>query len=222
MPSRRVKLSLVVIALSLIAGLVGITAYWAFVLQVVRVPTGAMANTIIPGDHLIVKKRFFGTIERGDIIVFRYPEDRTTSYIARVIGLPGESIHIRDTRILIDSSELQEQRVFVERHDFNTGLLKELWTEGNGPYRVFYHPRPDDESPPGETPYATTEPYTVPAEHYFMLGDNRDNSEDSRFRGPIARKEIVGKAETIYFSEGRQDASDEPEVRWNRIFERVK
>ncbi len=65
---------------------------YLFFLQLTRVPTGAMANTILPGDGLVVKKRAFGDIKRGDIIVFRYPKDTSVKYIFRVIGLPGETI----------------------------------------------------------------------------------------------------------------------------------
>jgi signal peptidase I len=78
LPSKRVKLFLVVTVLTIAAGVAGVIAYRVFVVQLVRVPTGAMANTIIPGDHLIIKKRFFGSIKRGDIIVFTYTEDATT------------------------------------------------------------------------------------------------------------------------------------------------
>jgi signal peptidase I len=217
--AKRTKLILVTACLVGVA-LIGLIAYRFFVLHLVRVPTGAMANTIIPGDHLVVKKRFFGEIKRGDIIVFKYPGDTATSYIARVIGMPGESIQLQDTRVFVDGSELPEERVFVKR-DLNQGLLEELSSQGRGPYRVFYFPRDEAAALTADTPFATTDPFAIPAEHYFVMGDNRDNSEDSRFRGPVAGDEIFGKARMIYFSIGSQRLEVEEQIRWNRMFKKL-
>src|SRR5258705_7195490 len=102
----------------------------------VRVPSGSMANTIIPGDHLVVKKRAIGEINRGDVIIFDFPKDPAIKYVSRVVGLPRESIEIRGKLVYIDGKEIPEQRVMVPNAAVEK--LEELSSEGNGPYRVFY------------------------------------------------------------------------------------
>lgn len=114
-------------------------AYYHFFLHLVRVPTGAMANTIIPGDRLVVKKRAFGEITRGNVIIFNYPADSATKYIGRVIGLPNETIELRGKLVYINGGVLAEQRVTIIPH-YGDQLLEEFSTEGSGPYRVFYSP----------------------------------------------------------------------------------
>src|SRR5437773_5974190 len=106
MYKRILKLSLIVVIVAIPA----LVAYRLLFLKMIRVPTGAMANTIIPGDHLIVK-RLFGEVRRGDIIVFRYPNQPSIQYIARVVGLPRETIEARDNLVYVDGNPLPEQRV---------------------------------------------------------------------------------------------------------------
>ena len=112
---------------ALILGGVGI---WSLLFtQFVHVPTGAMANTILPGDSLVVD-RLFGEIKRGDIIMFKYPMDPSVRYVSRVIGLPGETIEIRGTAVLINGEELSERRTMVDGE--SEAPLRELSTEGEG------------------------------------------------------------------------------------------
>src|ERR1051325_2356745 len=102
----------------------------AFVMiRFVRVPSGAMLNTIHIGDRLLLS-RFVSSIERGDVVMYQYPKDPATQYIKRVVGLPGETIEFRGSRVLINGSELAERRVFVE-DDHTLGPLRELSSEGN-------------------------------------------------------------------------------------------
>jgi signal peptidase I len=122
------KLLILVIALSLL-GFVSIIVYRFVFLNFSRVPTGAMANTIIPGDHLVVKKRWFGEIERGDIIIFSYPGESSYRYVSRVVGRPGESIEVRKRAVYINGRELPESRVTVVSSHSSSGSLEEL--EGN-------------------------------------------------------------------------------------------
>lgn len=199
-------------------GLVGGVFYYAFFPHFIRVPTGSMANTIIPGDYLVVKKRAFGDIARGDLIVFRYPGDSSTFYLARVIGLPNETLQVRGNLIYANGSMLQEERVMVRRDDFlKADAMEELSTEGSGDYRVYYSARNEE----NEYPYGGVEPFLIPDNQYFVMGDNRDNSQDSRYRGPVPRSMVFGKPTMIYWSE-HQDASGAAQPRWNRVFTKVR
>ena len=134
-----------------------------FVIINVRVPSGSMENTIMTKDRLIGFRfsYWFDEPQRGDIILFSYPVDEKQTYIKRVIGLPGETVEIRDGKIYIDgSSEPLEE-----------DYLKETWTWENDGYT-----------------------FNVPEGCYFVLGDNRNDSEDGRFWAQIALNE--GKAST--------------------------
>ncbi|HEV2827505.1 MAG TPA: signal peptidase I [Pyrinomonadaceae bacterium] len=187
-------------------------------LHFVRIPTGSMANTILPGDYLVVKKRAFGDINRGDLIIFRYPEDLSTYFLARVIGLSGETLQVRGGIVYIDDKPLIEQRVIVKPDDlFESDQLEELSVEGTGNYRVFYQAKndstPEDDNASG--------PFQIPENQYFVMGDNRDNSADSRYRGSVPRALIFGKPFMIYWS-SRTDRQGDGQPRWERIFNPVK
>ncbi len=189
-----------------------LTFYRVFFLHFVRIPTGSMANTILPGDYLVVKKRAFGEIKRGDVIVFRYPADPVTYYLARVIGLPGETLEVHGRIIMIDDKQLMEQCVTVKPDDlFDSDHLEELSSEGSGSYRVFYQAN-DDSMPQDDR---TKGPFRIPKNQYFVMGDNRDNSEDSRYRGTVPREFIFGKPFRIYWST-RAD-HEGGGVRWERV-----
>lgn len=190
----------------------------------VRVPVGSMANTIIPGDYLVIKTRAYGDIARGDIIVFKYPRD-DTNYIGRVVGLPQETMLVRERFVYINGEPLEEERVTVDGSDLlNMEPLPELSKEGTGPYRVYYVPRIGnglDAEYLGDGDYGVEEPYRIPQNHYFVMGDNRDNSFDSRHRGTVPGELIVGKSTIIYWSANRDNAGNET-VKWDRIFTRPR
>ena len=161
-----------------------------FCVQAFKIPSGSMEPTLLIGDHLLVNKMLYGirlpgmthpifTIrepERGDIVVFKYPRDETRDFIKRLIGLPGDKIEIRNKRLYVNGV-LQADR-----------------------YAQWIDPTiyPHDNRQFG--PRDNFGPYTVPAGHYFFMGDNRDNSHDSRFWGTVARDKLVGKAMVIYVS----------------------
>jgi signal peptidase I len=165
-----------------------------FVVQAFKIPTGSMENNLLIGDHLLVNKMVFaptaagveraltpvGTIRRGDVIVFKYPEEPDRDFIKRVIGLPGETLEVRDKKVYINGKPLDEPYVhFLQPPSASTSEYNEV------------------------TSYDVRErygPVTVPADQYFMMGDNRDNSQDSRYWGFLPRGYIKGKALLVYWS----------------------
>jgi signal peptidase I len=183
-----------------------------FVVQAFKIPTGSMENNLLIGDHLLVNKFVFAPtasgieqtllpidpIERGDIIVFKYPEDPERDFIKRTIGLPGETVELRNKKVFINGTLLDE------------------------PYVQYLFVPSDEEGAFDFDVRMTYGPVTVPEGHYFMMGDNRDNSQDSRYWGFLPREYIKGKALFVYFS-----LSDEPGanlvngIRWGRLLHQI-
>ena len=171
-----------------------------FVIQAYKIPSGSMKPTLLIGDHILVSKFNYGvrlplfrstlipvgTPKRGDIVVFIYPEDRSKDFIKRLIGLPGDVIEIRNKNILLN------------------GLP---WSDTHGVYV-------DDRIIPGAVqPRDNFGPVTVPEGSLFVMGDNRDESYDSRFWGFVPMKDILGKALIIYWSWNQENSG----VRLGRI-----
>ena len=158
-----------------------------FIIQAFKIPSGSMEPTLQVGDHLLVNKFIYGikipfwrkTIipvsnpERGDIIVFIYPEDRSKDFIKRVIGLPGEKVEIKGQNIFINDKPIDD------------------------PYGHYSKTRSLMENFGNESRFQST---VVSEGNYFVLGDNRDNSRDSRFWGTVPSELIKGKAFIIYWS----------------------
>jgi len=192
-----------------------------FIIQAVKVPTGSMENNILIGDHFLVNKFIFGStnswldrllpvrsVRRGDVIVFKYPEDPQTNYVKRVIGLPGETVEIRGTQVYINSQELPEHRVFVkspayDSDDSSLQIISEDASSASATYMVYWEHGEDDSwlrSSFHHGRYGVNEPYAVPENSYFVMGDNRDDSQDSRYWGSVPRENIVGRALIVYWS----------------------
>ena len=205
-----------------------------FIVQAFKIPTGSMEENLLIGDHLLVNKFALGptasmlergllpvsTVKREDIVVFKYPEEPDRDFIKRVIGLPGETVEVREKKVYVNGQALNE------------------------PYAHFLQPP----SAPSEfhevTSFDVRErygPVTVPANQYFVMGDNRDNSQDSRYWGFLPREYIKGKALIIYWSyeAGREDYQDESagatlrglgsvfvhfftRTRWDRMFHQIR
>jgi signal peptidase I len=205
----------------LVLGVAAVVVFRVFFVWPIRVPTGAMMNTILPGDHLLVH-RSFGSLDRGDIVVFQH-EGSPEYFVARVIGLPGETIQVQGKTISINGAVLDEERVIVETSHNVSDPLQEISTESHGPYRVYYAQRSSEDDdgalPDDAGEFGTTTPFQIPAGSYFIMGDNRDNSHDSRFRGAVSRDLIWGKPSIIYYS---VVMPGESEFRTDRAFKRVQ
>jgi signal peptidase I len=205
--SKKVKV-LIVVALAVFLVMAGVVVYYFVAYRVVRVPTASMANTIIPGDSVLCSRQV-GEISRGDIVIFKLPEDPKVMYMHRVIGLPDETIQVKGHRIFINGVELPEERALVHLTgpEGPSSVNKvEPKPQGAG-YRVFYDAdRYSDDADFEINPdvkYGVAGPYKIPPDNYFLLGDSRDNSRDSRFWGTVPRDLIAGKAIMIVDSKGK-------------------
>lgn len=188
----------------------------SFAVQAFKIPSGSMLPTLQIGDHLLVNKFIYGVRlpfmntliipvsepEFQDIIVFKFPEDESKDFIKRVIGLPGDTIEIKDKQVYRNGKILNEPYVQIS----SPLSSKRNYPMQNWPPHSF-DPRVRDNLPAIE----------IPAEQYFVLGDNRDESYDSRFWGFVHQDKILGRAWIIYWS--WQGLS---EVRWGRIGQAVE
>lgn len=197
----------------------------SFFVQAYKIPSGSMETTLLIGDHIIVNKLIYGLrmpdsifgltpfadqipygkyiyafepVHRGDVVVFVYPEDPTKDFIKRVVALPGDTVEIRQGMLYLNGSKVDAS------------------------YTRF-------EVPPGEratSPRDSLEQLKLQPGQYFMMGDNRDRSYDSRFWGPATRDAIEGRAMFIYWSCG--GGEDAPwircfyDVRWSRLFHVIR
>jgi len=188
-----------------------------FIAQAVAVPTGSMQNTINIGDHLFVNKFIFGKptpvlgnllptrgIKRGDIIVFKLPEKPEVNYVKRVIGLPGETVQVKGRRVLVNGKELPEERALVRLtgpQEPELPIVKVEPKPEGAWYRVYYDVERSEEFEINHrAAYGVNEPVKVPEGQYFVMGDSRDNSEDSRYWGFVPRENIIGKPLIVYWS----------------------
>ena len=188
----------------------------SFVVQAFRIPSGSMENTLLVGDFLFVNKFLYGARvpytdiqlpairapHRGDIMVFKFPEDQTKDFIKRLIGQPGDTLEIRDKHVWINGRPLDEPYVRF----MNERIRPRSWEEPN--IQPAHAGNKDNFGP-----------VVVPPGHYFMMGDNRDNSADSRYWGFLDGKLIKGRAILIYWSwnPDQKLAGFFPTPRLNRI-----
>lgn len=216
-----------------------------FIVQAFQIPSESMEKTLLIGDYLLVDKVHFGhggitswlmpysDLKRGDIVVFHYPVDPSQHFVKRVIGLPGDHILLRDKTVFVNDRPLPEEYAVHVTGDHNlyrdnfpsdidlTGQVDSKW-------RTELRQRLQN----GEL--------VVPADEYFVMGDNRDHSLDSRYWGFVPRANIVGRPLLIYLSlRERQDTSSEGDngklvnsgrllahvwqfARWDRMFHLVR
>jgi signal peptidase I len=198
--SKKAK-ALIIVAAALFLALAGMATYFLIYFRVVHVPTGSMANTIIPGDKVLCRMHV-GEIKRGDIVIFKLPTDPKLMYMHRVIGLPGETIQVKGHRVFVNGKELPEERALISlTGESELPVVKVEPKPQEAWYRVFYDVEQYSDNHEFEintrAPYGIAEPYRIRPDNYFVLGDSRDNSEDSRYWGPVPRELIVGKAMMI-------------------------
>ncbi|HZV96406.1 MAG TPA: signal peptidase I [Candidatus Nitrosocosmicus sp.] len=173
----------------------------AFVVQAFTIPSGSMMDTLLVGDYILVNKFLYGpeipftdahlpgvrSPSRGDIIVFKYPNDETRDFIKRIIAVGGETVQVKDNRAYVDGKALDEPYV---------------------------RPGSVSATPAGHCGYLYgCDPIVVPPGAFFVMGDNRDNSQDSRYWGFVKAEKIRGKAFLIYWSWN----GDRHWLRWRRL-----
>jgi signal peptidase I len=198
-----------------------------FLLEAFQIPSGSMERTLLAGDFLFVNKAVYGaqipgigtrlpafsTPHRGDVIVFSYPKDPTLNYVKRVVGVGGDTLAMRSGRLFVngerqvepyvlrtDSLHDNEAADFAWQRDYLAASPETRWH-----YRATRN---------------TWGPILVPAGKYFVLGDNRDNSLDSRFWGFVDQAAIKGRPLLVYFSYDRATAARLPwltDIRWSRL-----
>jgi len=197
-----------------------------FLFQAFDVPSPSMEKTVLTGDRVLVNKFVYAErnrgplsrllparpIRRGDVVVFRFPEDPRRDFIKRVVALPGESVEIRDKRVFVDGRPVEEPYAF---HSDDS-----IWPDDPDVADVR---RRRDQLPP----------LRVPSDAYFVLGDNRDESNDSRFWGPVPATHIAGRALLVYWSVAPRSSAEAPgapaspldllrRTRWDRSFVPVR
>lgn len=202
-----------------------------FVVQTFYIPSGSMEDTLLIGDHLFVNRFIYGPaasgvedrllpgrgVQRGDIVVFRSPENPTIDVVKRCVGLPGDSIEVVDKQLYINGKAVDDQSYAVHK---DTRVLPDL---------------------PFENTRDNYGPFEVPEDSYFCMGDNRDNSYDSRFWGPLPGHLLKGRPLFIYWSYGGETPSGDWEgtgtklrqlgrtalgfftkTRWDRTFQLIR
>ena len=210
-----------------------------------KIPSGSMYPTLYVGDYLFVSKYTYGYSkhsfpwsmplfegriwtdlpERGDVIVFKYPRDNRTDFIKRVIGLPGDKIKLEHGRLYINGELVKREQTedFVLRNDFGSAERYRQYIETlpNGvKHRIL-----EVSDTELNDDFMEVE---VPQDMYFMMGDNRDRSDDSRINvGFVPVENLVGKARFLFFSHNTDEAWYKPwtwpkKIRWSRLFNKIK
>jgi len=195
----------------------------SFLVEPFKIPSGSMIPTLKVGDFILVNKYTYGirlpvvnrkvvelgAPQRGDVVVFRYPPDESLDYIKRVVGVPGDRIEYRNKRLTINGQPLNQDKVDdyfdADRLSYTPRFNERL---GEVEHQILIEPTAPPFVPQiGDFPHREKCNYNaegvvceVPPGHYFMMGDNRDNSQDSRFWGFVPDRNLVGKAFFIWFN----------------------
>ncbi len=218
----------------------------SLIIQPFYIPSSSMEPTLLVGDRLFVtkftygyskhsfpfsppilnKRILFNSPKRGDVIVFKTPADNRTDYIKRLIGLPGDQIQFIDSNLYLNSSEifksktLNKSKIYCGNKSIDVFKFDEKLPNGKKFHTVYLK----------DYSFKNSDIYTVPENHYFFLGDNRDCSKDSRYLssvGYVHKDNLVGKAQLIFFSSDKKIGSFfsfwkwNKSIRFNRTFKRI-
>ena len=216
-----------------------------FVVQAFRIPTGSMKDTLMVGDFLFVNKFIYGvrtpdhipathiTVphlrlprlrrpQRGDVVVFKFPLDNRLDYIKRLVGLPGDTLEFKDGRLFVNGSPEGEEVFLAKKYDEEESATYSYYRI-RSPNRKTYTLRRRTNR---RSDHQAFGPTVVPPGHYFVMGDNRDNSSDSRSWGFLEEDLIVGRALLIYFSYDHRLQTPTwnvfSRVRWNRMMRIIR
>lgn len=213
------KIVIFAVALFVVIRTFGVEAY--------KIPSGSMEQTLLVGDFLLVNKALYGaevpfthlrlpairSPRRGDVIVFQYPLNPQQSYVKRLIGLPGDTVEMREGELLLNGRAQTERYVI---HSQPNGDQAEEEFRWQNPYLVRTAEASDGYHPSRNT----WGPLIVPQKSYFVLGDNRDNSADSRYWGFVADSLVKGRPLVVYYSYERDATHRFPwltNIRWGRL-----
>lgn len=184
-----------------------------FIVQAFKIPSGSMLPTLLIGDHLLVNKFIYGIRlpfsgkvlvpivdpSKGDVVVFKFPKDKSIDYIKRVIGTPGDTIEIKNKKVFVNGIAVDDPYAHLSSTEIFDGK---------------------------QSPRDNFGPILVPEDRIFVMGDNRDNSYDSRFWGFVDQKDILGKAFILYWSWDIDTSLFSSErfasIRWGRIANLIK
>ena len=179
-----------------------------FIVQAFKIPSGSMIPTLLVGDHILVSKSLYGVPipftgkkipitnpQRGDVIVFKFPNDPSKDYIKRIMGVPGDTVEVRGTDVIVNGQTVAKKPdgefIYRDMRGFTQQSDQFVETVNDAEHIVLY-----DKNAPRLGPIKRV----VPEAHYFCMGDNRDHSNDSRYWGFVPENYIRGKALFIYFS----------------------
>jgi signal peptidase I len=202
-----------------------------FFVEAFKIPTGSMERTLLVGDFLLVNKAVYGaeipftgvrlpaleTPRRGDIIVFEWPEDPSKNFVKRLIALPGDTVEMRDGNLWLNGRLLRERYVVHTEPNSDPSGEEFRWQRDylvkRAEASVGYHPSRNNWGP-----------LIVPKKNYFVLGDNRDNSYDSRYWGFVPDSLVKGRPLVVYYSYERDAMHQLPwitNIRWSRLGARI-
>lgn len=199
----------------------------SYVATAYKVPTGSMQPTLKPGDFILASRMSYGfsipfmrtkmdlsTPERGDLVVFSYPNQPSVSYVKRVVGLPGDRVQILKGRLILNDTPLSYEKLMNAGKDNPNEDVFDIFSENSEgqQWRVIMEKKGEDKN---------FGPLIVPPGEVFLLGDNRDASDDSRYWGTVPLSEVSGKVLLVWLSLDWQNKWGEdryPSVRWDRVF----
>ena len=203
-----------------------------FLVEAFKIPTGSMEHTLLVGDFLLVNKAVYGAEvpftgkhlpafekpKRGDIIVFEWPEDPSKNFVKRLIGLPGDTLEMRDGVVFLNGRSLPEEYVVHSNPEADQSAAEFGWQREflvrRAAASVGYHPSRNNWGP-----------LIVRDRSYFVLGDNRDNSYDSRYWGFVPDSLVKGRPLVVYYSYSRDSIRRFPwvtNIRWRRLGDRIR